>query len=111
MKTNSKTSSKMSFFTIVALILVLLINGCSSTKKLTVTPFYKFEYNGEEYRIRSITSPDIDLSRNEILGARLITYHNLYFLLKLMENVREAIMEDRLLDFRREFFSKYGYEL
>ncbi|SHJ87742.1 tRNA guanosine(34) transglycosylase Tgt [Tepidibacter formicigenes] len=48
---------------------------------------------------------------NEILGARLITYHNLYFLLKLMENVRQAIREDRLLDFRREFFTKYGYEL
>lgn len=48
---------------------------------------------------------------DEILGARLITNHNLYFLLKLMENVRKAIMEDRLLDFRREFFTKYGYEL
>jgi queuine tRNA-ribosyltransferase len=48
---------------------------------------------------------------DEILGARLITNHNLYFLLKLMENVREAIKEDRLLDYRREFFTKYGYEL
>jgi len=48
---------------------------------------------------------------NEILGSRLITYHNLYFLLKLMENVREAIKQDRLLDYRREFFTKYGYEL
>ena len=48
---------------------------------------------------------------NEILGSRLISYHNLYFLLKLMENVRNAIMEDRLLDFRAEFYSKYGYSL
>lgn len=48
---------------------------------------------------------------NEILGARLITIHNLNFLLKLMEQIREAIMEDRLLDFRAEFFAKYGYEI
>ncbi|QXM05929.1 tRNA guanosine(34) transglycosylase Tgt [Crassaminicella indica] len=47
----------------------------------------------------------------EILSARLVTYHNLYFLLKLMENIRNAIKEDRLLDFRKEFFEKYGYEL
>lgn len=44
---------------------------------------------------------------NEILGARLLTIHNLHFLLKMMENVREAIKEDRLLDYRKDFFEKY----
>lgn len=44
---------------------------------------------------------------NEILGARLITNHNLHFLLNLMKDVRQAIMEDRLMDFRNEFFEKY----
>ncbi|WP_416390194.1 tRNA guanosine(34) transglycosylase Tgt [Terrisporobacter petrolearius] len=48
---------------------------------------------------------------NEILAARLISTHNLRFLLKLMEDIRQAIMEDRLLDFKDEFFSKYGYKL
>lgn len=46
---------------------------------------------------------------NEILAARLITTHNLHFLLNLMKQVREAIMEDRLLDFKEEFFKAYGY--
>jgi queuine tRNA-ribosyltransferase len=46
---------------------------------------------------------------NEILSARLFTYHNLHFLLKLMQQVREAIMEERLEEFRKEFFVKYGY--
>lgn len=46
---------------------------------------------------------------NEILGARLTTIHNLYFLLKLMENIRSAIKEDRLLQYKEEFFKKYGY--
>ena len=46
---------------------------------------------------------------NEILGARLATIHNLYFLIKLMENIREAIKEDRLMEYREEFYKKYGY--
>lgn len=44
---------------------------------------------------------------NEILSARLLSYHNLYFLQKFMHNIREAIREDRLLAFRDEFYSKY----
>ncbi|MCR2042522.1 tRNA guanosine(34) transglycosylase Tgt [Anaerosalibacter massiliensis] len=46
---------------------------------------------------------------NEILGPRLATIHNLYFLIKLMENVRKAIKEDRLLEYREEFYKKFGY--
>ncbi|HHW56358.1 MAG TPA: tRNA guanosine(34) transglycosylase Tgt [Clostridia bacterium] len=44
---------------------------------------------------------------NEILAARLATLHNLYFLIKLMEKIREAIKQDRLLEFKKEFFKKY----
>lgn len=47
------------------------------------------------------------IKRNEILGVRLTTYHNLYFLLNLMEKIRKAISEDRFIDFRKEFYSKY----
>lgn len=46
----------------------------------------------------------------EMFGQRLLSYHNVYFLLKLMEQVRQAIKEDRLLSFRDEFFAKYGYD-
>lgn len=46
---------------------------------------------------------------NEILSARLFTIHNLHFLIELMANMRQAIMDDRLLDFKEEFFKKYGY--
>ncbi|HHY80865.1 MAG TPA: tRNA-guanine transglycosylase, partial [Thermoanaerobacter sp.] len=44
---------------------------------------------------------------NEILAARLATLHNLYFLIKLMGKIREAIRQDRLLEFKKEFFKKY----
>ncbi len=46
---------------------------------------------------------------NEILGARLTTIHNLHFLLKLMENIRDAIKEDRLMEYRETFYKSYGY--
>jgi queuine tRNA-ribosyltransferase len=46
---------------------------------------------------------------DEILALRLTTIHNLYFLIKLMERIREAIKEDRLLEFKDEFYKKYGY--
>ncbi len=48
---------------------------------------------------------------NEILGIRLISLHNLRFLTRLMEQVREAIEKDDLLGFREEFYNKYGYSI
>ncbi len=45
----------------------------------------------------------------EILGTRLLSIHNLYFLTKLMERVRMEIENDNLLKFKEEFYKKYGY--
>ena len=44
---------------------------------------------------------------DEILSSRLMSTHNLHFLINLMKQVRQAIMDDRLMDFRNEFFAKY----
>nr|WP_259544784.1 tRNA guanosine(34) transglycosylase Tgt [Heyndrickxia oleronia] len=46
---------------------------------------------------------------DETFGIRLTTYHNLHFLIQLMQQVRQAIKEDRLGDFREEFFEQYGF--
>ncbi|HNW86369.1 MAG TPA: tRNA guanosine(34) transglycosylase Tgt [Candidatus Limiplasma sp.] len=43
----------------------------------------------------------------EITGARLASIHNLRFLIRLMEDIRQAIAEDRFGDFRRAFFDQY----
>jgi queuine tRNA-ribosyltransferase len=48
------------------------------------------------------------IKADEILGLRLTTWHNLHFLLDLMEKIRQAIAADRLLDFRNEFLEKYS---
>lgn len=50
------------------------------------------------------------LKVNEILGMRLTTYHNIKFLIDLMKNIRQAIIENRLGDFRDEFYDTYGYK-
>ncbi|MBQ8080293.1 MAG: tRNA-guanine transglycosylase, partial [Clostridia bacterium] len=47
------------------------------------------------------------LKAGEITGGRLASIHNLRFLLKLMEDIRQAIAEDRFLDFRRDFYEHY----
>jgi len=48
------------------------------------------------------------LKADETFGIRLTTYHNLHFLTQLMKDVRQAIMDDSLLDFRDQFFEQYG---
>lgn len=44
----------------------------------------------------------------EILGMRLATIHNITFLLRLMEDIKAAIREDRLTEFRNQFFADYA---
>lgn len=41
---------------------------------------------------------------NEMLGVRLNTIHNLWYYAQLMQQLREAIQEDRLLAFREHFY-------
>ena len=47
------------------------------------------------------------LKAGEITGARLCSIHNLRFLLRMMEEIRQAILEDRFLDYRRDFYARY----
>jgi queuine tRNA-ribosyltransferase len=44
---------------------------------------------------------------DEILAARILSYHNLSFYARLMAGIREAIEQDRFLQYRREFLALY----
>jgi len=44
---------------------------------------------------------------NEGLGQRLLSIHNLRYLIHLTEQARQAIQEDRFLDFKNEYFKKH----
>lgn len=44
---------------------------------------------------------------DEALGGRLLSIHNIRFLIRLTEELREAIKEDRLLEYRDQFYKDY----
>lgn len=45
---------------------------------------------------------------DEAFGKRLMSIHNLRFLIKMMEEARKAILEDRFLEFKDFMIKKYG---
>lgn len=44
---------------------------------------------------------------NETFGQRLLSIHNLRFLIKICENIRTSIKEDRFLEYKNEFINRY----
>ncbi len=47
------------------------------------------------------------LSVDEVFGKRLLSIHNIRFLIRLTEELREAIKEDRILEYKEEFLKEY----
>jgi len=47
------------------------------------------------------------IKAGEVLGIRLTTIHNLYFVLGLMREIREAVREGKIVEFRDCFIKKY----
>ena len=45
---------------------------------------------------------------DETFGKRLLSLHNVRFLIHMMEEARKAIKEDRFLEFKEEMLQKYG---
>jgi queuine tRNA-ribosyltransferase len=43
----------------------------------------------------------------ELLGLRLVTFHNVHFFLELMHKAREAIRQDKFTEFKKEFLHNY----
>lgn len=43
----------------------------------------------------------------EGLGGRLLSIHNIRFLIKIMENIRKSIEDDRFLEYKDEFLKEY----
>lgn len=47
------------------------------------------------------------ITTDEMLGGRLLSIHNIRFLIKLTEELREAIKNDNILEYRQNFIKKY----
>ena len=48
------------------------------------------------------------LVAEETLGQRLLSIHNLRFLIRIMEGIRLSIQEDRFLEYKKEFMDNYN---
>ncbi len=45
---------------------------------------------------------------DEMLSSMLLSNHNLHFLINMMGKIRDAIENDRFLEYKKEFYDKYG---
>jgi queuine tRNA-ribosyltransferase len=75
----------------------------------------KFDYSSPDDEVESYTSKNYSKAylrhlfiSDEMLAAQLATIHNLRFYLKLMEDSREAIRENRFLEYKKDFLEKYN---
>ena len=73
--------------------------------------FSPMDPNCDCYACRNYTRAYIRhlIKANETFGIRLTSYHNTYFLLNLMKQIRQAIRDDNLLEFREAYREQYGY--
>lgn len=80
------------------------------TNKKYILDKKPIEKNCECYACQNFSRAYIShlLREKEVLGIRLTTIHNLYFNLELMKNIREAIKEDKFLEFKKKFVSDYS---
>lgn len=95
-------------------------NGTATTSKGKVVvrnatyekDFTPLDSNCDCYTCKNYTRAYIHhlIKTKEILGARLLTLHNLRFLTRLMERVREEIENDNLLTFVKQFYNDYYHE-
>lgn len=71
--------------------------------------FYPIEPNLDNYSNKTFTRAYIKhlFDSNEILGQILATEHNIAFYKSLAERAREAILQDRFLEFKKEFLDSY----
>ena len=47
------------------------------------------------------------IQSKEILGATLLSIHNLYFINKLVADIRQSLLDERFFEYKKEFLNKY----
>lgn len=75
----------------------------------------KFKFESPDDEVESYTSKNFTKAylrhlfmSDEMLAAQLATIHNLRFYLKLAEDSREAIKQNRFLEYKKSFLEKYN---
>ncbi len=96
-------------------------NGTAMTMKGEITirnAKYKEDFSPVEegcdcYCCRNYTRAYVRhlINTDEIFGGRLLSVHNIRFLHRLTEKIKDAIRNDRMLDFRDEFMAQYSEKI
>lgn len=94
-------------------------NGTAFTSKGKLTirnavykeDFSPLDENCDCYACKNFTKAYLRhlINVDEILGGRMLSLHNIHYLIKLMERMRDAIFNDRLKDFAEEFRNSKEY--
>ncbi len=73
------------------------------------TDFSSIDNNCDCYTCKNYSKAYIRhlIISNETFGARLLSIHNIRFLTKLTEDLRESIEKDNILNFKEEFLNNY----
>jgi len=87
----------------------------TSSGKLSITNAkYKYDFTPLDNKCKCYTCRNFTKTylrhlymSKEILASILGTIHNLYFMASLMKNIRLALSEDRLLEYKEEFLANY----
>lgn len=91
--------------------------GSVYTRKGTINLFntkYRNDFSPIDNKIDSYTSKNYTKAylahlfrSNEILGATLASIHNIYFIVNLVKDIRQSILEDKFTQFKAEFLKEY----
>ena len=71
--------------------------------------FHKIEDDCDCYTCKNYTKSYLRhlIVTDEVLGGRLLSIHNIRFLIRLTEQIRKAIQTNALLEYRKEFLENY----
>ena len=72
--------------------------------------FTPIEENCDCYACKNYTKAYIRhlINVDETFGQRLLSIHNIRFLIKMTEEIRKAIKENRFIEYKEEFINKYN---
>ncbi len=74
--------------------------------------FTPVDHNCDCYACKNYTRAYIRhlISANEVFGQRLLSIHNIHFLINLVNDAREAIKRDEFIEFKESFYEQYGID-
>ena len=97
----------------VACVFILFFNCKINIKNAQYKKdFTPIDENCDCYTCKNYTKAYIKhlINAEETFGARLLSIHNIRFLTKLTEDLRESIKNDNILEYKEDFIKNYYHK-